>query len=88
VQDAGCVPSQLPPQAVPSVAQAARVPCGVPVVGEHVPTLPATLQASHCPPHARSQQNPSTQFADAHSWSPPHALACAFFGTQAFEPLQ
>ena len=31
---------------------------------------------------------PPTQFADAHSWSPPHALACAFFGTQAFEPLQ
>ena len=47
VHDAGCVPSQLPAQRVPSEAQAVRVPCGAPVAGEHVPTLPATLHASH-----------------------------------------
>src|SRR5438477_464737 len=29
--------------------------------------------ASHCPPHARSQQKPSTQLPDVHSWQlPPH----------------
>ena len=67
VQAAGWAPSQLPPQSVPSEAQAARVPCGAPVAGEHVPTLPATSHASHWPPHARSQQAPSTHAPVAHS---------------------
>ena len=84
VQAAGWVPSQLPPQTVPSEAQAVRVPCGPPVAGAHVPALPAMSHASHWPPHARSQQKPSTQLPVAHSWSPPQALACVFFGTQAF----
>jgi len=84
VQAAGWTPSQLPPQTVPSDAQALRAPCGAPVAAEQVPTLPATSQASHCPPQARSQQNPSTQKPAAHSWSPPQALACVFFATQAW----
>jgi len=84
VQPAGWTPSQLPPQTVPSEAQALRAPCGAPVAGEQVPTLPATSHASHCPPQARSQQNPSAQEPVAHSWSPPQALACAFFATQAW----
>jgi hypothetical protein len=56
VHDAVCVPSQLPAQTVPSDAHAARVPRGAPEAGEQVPSLPATSQASHCPPQARSQQ--------------------------------
>ena len=47
VQAAGCVPSQLPAQTVPSEAQAVRVPRGAPVAGEHVPALAATSHASH-----------------------------------------
>jgi hypothetical protein len=53
-------PLQLPPQDVPSLAQAARAPWGAPATGLHVPTLPATLQASHCPPQATLQHTPST----------------------------
>jgi hypothetical protein len=67
VHEAVCVPSQLPPQTVPSDAQLARLPCGAPDAGEHVPSLPATSQASHCPPQARSQQYPSTQGPAPHS---------------------
>jgi hypothetical protein len=40
------VPSQVPAQ-VPVPAQAIRMPCGAPVAGEHVPTLPVTSHASH-----------------------------------------
>jgi hypothetical protein len=40
---------------------ARRVPCGGPTTGEHVPTLPATLHAWHCPVHVVSQHTPSTQ---------------------------
>jgi hypothetical protein len=67
VQDAVCVPSQLPAQRVPSEAQGPRVPCGAPEAGEHVPSLPETSQASHCPPQARSQQYPSTHGPALHS---------------------
>ena len=88
MQEAGCTPSHAPPHRVPSDAQAVRVPCGGPIAVVQVPTLPAMSHASHCPPHARSQQKPSTQLPDVHSWSLPQAAACAFFATQAFEPLQ
>jgi hypothetical protein len=42
-------PSQRAPQTVPTPAppQAARAPRGTPSTGAHVPTLPATSQASH-----------------------------------------
>jgi len=60
------VPSQLPPQELPSVAQATRVPCGAPVTAVQVPTLPATSQAWHWLPHALLQQTPSTQLALVH----------------------
>ena len=39
------VPSHDPPQALPSVVQAARLPCGAPVAFVQVPTLPVTSQA-------------------------------------------
>jgi hypothetical protein len=41
------VPSQEPPQVVPSVVQAGREPTGAPVAGEQIPARPVTLQASH-----------------------------------------
>jgi hypothetical protein len=75
------IPSQLPPQTVPSEAHATRLPWGAPLAGLHVPTFPATSQASHCPLQARSQQNPSTHAPLAHWSSPVHKLACAFFAT-------
>jgi len=43
------------------VSHAERAPCGVPVAGVHVPSLPVMSHASHCPSHALSQQTPSTQ---------------------------
>ena len=36
--------------------QAGRGATGVPVTGEHMPRLPATLHAWHWPPHAMLQQ--------------------------------
>ena len=66
--------AQLPPQ-VPSPAQAAREPCGSPLVtAEHVPTAMATSQASHCPVQALLQQNPSTQWLFSHCPLLVHAL--------------
>lgn len=46
----------------------------------HVPTLPGTSHASHCPPHARSQQKPSTQLLEAHCAGTAHAAPCGNFG--------
>ena len=76
MQAAGWTPSQLPPQTEPSVAQAARLPCGAPIAVEHVPTLPARLHASHWPVHARPQQTPSTHSPEAHSMSAAQAVPC------------
>lgn len=56
----------MPPQELSSDAQAGRLPWGAPATGVHVPTAPARLQASHCPPQAVSQQTPSTQLPLAH----------------------
>jgi hypothetical protein len=53
------VPSHVPPQAVPSLAQAWRPLRGVPVIGVQVPSAPATLQAAQRPPQSTSQQYPS-----------------------------
>ena len=74
-------PSQVPPQSEPSVAHAARPPRGSPIAGAHTPTLPVTLQASHCPAHGASQQTPSTQLPVAHWFAPPQAVPSESLGT-------
>jgi hypothetical protein len=56
----------MPPQAVPSVAQACRAPWGAPITATQAPLLPATSQAWHCPSQAWSQQTPSAQEAEPH----------------------
>ena len=69
------LPSQEPPQAEPSVAQADRVPCGAPeVTVVQAPTLPGTSQAWHWPAQAAVQQTPSAQTPPAHSPAPPQAV--------------
>jgi hypothetical protein len=69
------LPSQEPPQAEPSVAQAGRIPCGAPAVTVvQAPTLPGTSQASHWPAQAAVQQTPSAQTPPAHSPAPPQAV--------------
>jgi hypothetical protein len=50
-----------------SVAHAARPARGAPFAATHLPTLPGTEHASHCPAHAPSQHTPSTQSALSHS---------------------
>src|SRR6266850_3662192 len=69
------LPSQVPPQAEPSAAQAGRVPCGAPeLTVVQAPTLPGMSQASHWPPQAAVQQTPSAQMPPAHSPAPPQAV--------------
>jgi hypothetical protein len=46
----------------PVPTHAVRVPRGAPLTAMHVPTLPATLHASHCPVHSVSQHTPSAHF--------------------------
>ena len=48
--------------------------------GLHVPTLPATLQASQEPPHAVLQQTPSTQLPLPHWLAAEHVAPLVFFG--------
>jgi hypothetical protein len=69
VQLAVLVPSQRAPQVVPAPLppHAERAPCGMPSTAVHLPTLPPTSQAWHCPPHALSQHTPSTQLPEPHS---------------------
>lgn len=57
----------------PSVQGLRVVPCGAPVIAVHVPRLVATSHAWHCPPHAWSQQWPSTQNPDAQTLESRHA---------------
>jgi hypothetical protein len=76
------VPSQVPPQAEPSLAQAARPFAGAPVTGEHVPAFPGRLHASHWPPQAVSQQTPSAQLPLTHCPAAPQAWPADFFGSQ------
>jgi hypothetical protein len=52
---------------VPSLEHACRDPWGPPTIGRHVPSLPGTSQASHCPVQACVQQTPSTQLPERHS---------------------
>jgi hypothetical protein len=61
---------------------ASRPPWGAPTTGEHVPSLPDTSHASHCPVQAPLQQYPSTQNPLAHSSFDVHA-PLGSFATQA-----
>jgi hypothetical protein len=75
------VPPQLPLHgAVP--AQAVRVARGVPVTGVHLPTWVVSLQLSHWPVHALSQQTVSMQLPVEHSAVVVHFEPLAFLGWQ------
>jgi hypothetical protein len=81
-------PSQAPPQALPSVAHLGRVPTGVPLTGEQVPTLPARLHAWHWLVQAALQHTPSAQKPDRHAFPTVQAVPFASFGTHCELPLQ
>jgi hypothetical protein len=69
----------LAAQAAPAPSShAVRAPWGAPFTGMHLPTLPSTSHASHCPSHAVSQHTPSTQLPLPHS-SPMEHLVESFF---------
>jgi hypothetical protein len=51
--------------------------------GLHVPTLPATLHASHAPPHAVLQHTPSTQLPLPHWLAEVQVTPLACLGTHA-----
>jgi hypothetical protein len=76
------VPSQLPAQTVPSLAHAWREPTGAPTTGMQLPSLPATLHASHWPVHGSVQHTPSTQIPDAHSALVLQAVPAPFLSLQ------
>jgi hypothetical protein len=80
-------PLQVPAHAVPSVAHAARGAVGFPLIALQTPTLPCTLQASHCPLHALSQHTPSTQLLLAQWLATVHAAPFAAAGMHVW-PLQ
>jgi hypothetical protein len=87
------VPSQAPPHAVPSVAQAWRPPRGAPVTGLQVPLRPVTAQDEHCPVQVESQHTPSTQMPELHWLPPPQdspgpALGWHMPALHQFPPLQ
>jgi hypothetical protein len=69
-QVAGPTAGEQEPAHALAPAHAARVPWGVPVTWEHMPSEPATSQAWHWSVHAELQQTPSTQTA-----VPAHASA-------------
>jgi hypothetical protein len=48
------------------IAHAAREPTGLPTTGVHVPAVPNTLHASHCPLQSELQQTPSAQRPSSH----------------------
>ncbi len=56
------------------------LPADPAVTLKHVPTDPATLQASQAPPHAVSQQTPSMQLPLVHWLLVAHAAPLASFG--------
>jgi hypothetical protein len=83
-------PSQRATPHVGSVldgAHEARLPCGVPTTGVQVPTLPATSQASHSPPHDDEQQTPSMQLLVVHCVPDVHACPSFWVQVPGFEPL-
>ena len=86
-QRSRAAPSQLPAQG-PLPAQAVRAPWGAPAMGAQVPCIPGTSHASHCPPQATLQQNPSTHWPDAH-WLPAvHIEPGGVRGTHCIAALQ
>jgi hypothetical protein len=87
-QELALLPSQLPPQEEPSLAQAERAPCGAPLTVVHLPTLPATSQAWHWLPQAELQQTPSTQLLLAHWFDALHTVPSASLATQTCAALQ
>ena len=87
-QEAVATPSQLPPQALPSLAHDARRPCGAPATALQTPTMPGTSQAWHCPLQALLQQTPSTQLPFPHCALAEQDPPSAIFGTQRCAALQ
>ena len=51
----------------PEPPHAVRLAGAAPVTGEHVPAVPARLQASHWPVHAALQHTPSAQMPERQS---------------------
>jgi hypothetical protein len=81
-QESRLVPSQNPPHALPSVTHGVRAPRGEPLgTGLHLPSLPPTSQASHCPAHRASQHTPSAQILVVQSESCAHLLPPVRSGT-------
>jgi len=75
---------QAPGQLTEEPSQTYAPHAGLPAEsGVHVPTLPATLHASHALPQAVLQHTPSTQLPLPHWLLAVHAPAGVFFGTQA-----
>jgi hypothetical protein len=72
-----------PAQTDPSEAHGCLPPCGAPVTGRQLPSLPTRLQASHCPVQALEQHMPSTQMLELHSLAMLHVVPVCFFRTQA-----
>jgi hypothetical protein len=87
-QAAVITPSQAPPQTVPEPRQAVRAPWGSPTTGEQTPSLPATSQAWHWPAQAWSQQRPSTQNPDPHSFAAVQACPAPALGRHCPEGAQ
>jgi len=57
LQVPSALPLHWPPQVLPSLAQAVRLPCGAPeATGVHVPCMPLRSHASHWPVQAVLQQ--------------------------------
>jgi len=74
-------PLQVPAHWPPSLLQGARPPTGSPVTALHRPSLPATLQASHCWVQGPSQHTPSTQLPVAHWFPAAHTVPPASLST-------
>ncbi len=89
-QSARLLPSQCRPQSPPTTPplQTALGARGAPTTATHVPALPVSLQASHCPAQGLSQQTESTQLSEAHSLALVHAAPFAFLATQVPEDPQ
>jgi hypothetical protein len=81
------VPLHVPPHTVASEVHAARGETGGPLTALQTPTLPETLQASHCPLHALSQQTPSMQTPLAQWFDAVQGVPLPAVGMQVW-PLQ
>jgi hypothetical protein len=75
------VPLHAPAHA-PVPTHAGRPARGAPELATHVPALPASSHASHCPEHAVSQHSPPTQKPLAHCDNRLQGVPGASLGTQ------